>query len=50
LNLHDTLLATIGRGRSALRTGVFHLLFNLATASLAILFAPQLVQLVCSTG
>ncbi len=42
----DTLLATIGRGRSALRTGVFHLLFNLATAGLGILFAPQLVQLV----
>jgi phosphate:Na+ symporter len=46
----DTLLATIGRGRSALRTGVFHLLFNLTTAGLAILFAPQLVQLVLAVS
>ena len=46
----DTLLATIGRGRSALRTGVFHLLFNLATAGLGILFAPQLVQLVLAVS
>jgi phosphate:Na+ symporter len=42
----DTLLATIGRGRSALRTGLFHFLFNLTTAALGILLAPQLVQLV----
>jgi phosphate:Na+ symporter len=46
----DTLLATIGRGRSALRTGVFHFLFNLATAGLGILFAPQLVQLVLAVS
>jgi phosphate:Na+ symporter len=42
----DTLLATIGRGRPALRTGVFHLLFNLTSAVLGVLFAQQLVQLV----
>lgn len=42
----DTLVATIGRGRPALRTGVFHLLFNLASAILGIIFAPLLVQLV----
>ncbi|MBD2776483.1 Na/Pi symporter [Iningainema tapete] len=42
----DTLVATIGRGRPALRTGVFHLLFNLVSAILGILFAPLLVQLV----
>ncbi|MBW4601784.1 MAG: Na/Pi symporter [Calothrix sp. FI2-JRJ7] len=41
----DTLLATIGRGRAALRTGVFHLLFNLFSVTVGILFAPQLVQL-----
>ncbi|BAZ44248.1 putative transporter [Chondrocystis sp. NIES-4102] len=41
----DTLLATIGRGSAALRTGVFHLLFNLISAALGIVFAPQLVQL-----
>jgi phosphate:Na+ symporter len=46
----DTLLATIGRGRPALRTGVFHLLFNLTTAALGILFAPQLVQLVLAVS
>lgn len=42
----DTLVATIGRGRPALRTGVFHLLFNLVSAALGIIFAPMLVQLV----
>lgn len=44
----DTLVATIGRGRPALRTGVFHLLFNLVSAILGIIFAPLLVQLVLS--
>ena len=42
----DTLLATIGRGRPAIRTGVFHLMFNLISAALGIVFAPYLVQLV----
>jgi phosphate:Na+ symporter len=42
----DTLLATIGRGRPALRTGVFHLLFNLVCASIGVLLAPQLIVLV----
>ncbi len=41
----DTLVATIGRGSAALRTGVFHLLFNLASALVGILLAPQLAQL-----
>lgn len=41
----DTLLATIGRGSYALRTGLFHLLFNLTSATLGILFAPQLALL-----
>lgn len=36
----DTLVATIGRGRPALRTGVFHLLFNVVSAILGIIFAP----------
>ena len=44
----DTLVATIGRGRQALRTAIFHLLFNLTSAILGILFAPLLVQLVLS--
>ncbi|WP_445214783.1 Na/Pi cotransporter family protein [Brasilonema sp. UFV-L1] len=42
----DTLVATIGRGRPALRTGLFHFLFNLVSAILGIIFAPLLVQLV----
>jgi phosphate:Na+ symporter len=46
----DTLIATIGRGRAAIRTGVFHLLFNLASALLGILFAPYLVQLVLAVS
>jgi len=42
----DTLVSTIGRGRPALRTGVFHLLFNLTSALLGIIFASQLAQVV----
>ena len=41
----DTLVSTIGRGSAAVRTGVFHLIFNLATAALGIAFASQLAQL-----
>ena len=46
----DTLVATLGRGRPALRTGVFHLLFNVVSATLGIIFAPLLVQLVLSVS
>lgn len=41
----DTLVATVGRGRAALRTGVFHFLFNLVGAGIGIAFAPQLAKL-----
>jgi phosphate:Na+ symporter len=41
----DTLIATIGRGRPALRTGVFHLSFNLLSAVIGVLLAEQLVHL-----
>lgn len=41
----DTLVATIGRERPAIRTGIFHLLFNLTTATVGILFAAQLAGL-----
>jgi phosphate:Na+ symporter len=41
----DTLVATVGRGSYALRTGVFHLIFNIVSASIGILLAPQLAQL-----
>ncbi len=33
----DTLIATIGRERSAIRTGTFHLLFNMATVFIGVL-------------
>lgn len=42
----DTLVATIGRGRPALRTGVFHLVFNLVSACIGVALAPLFVQLV----
>jgi phosphate:Na+ symporter len=41
----DTLVATIGRERPAVRTGLFHLIFNVTTAAVGILFATQLVGL-----
>jgi phosphate:Na+ symporter len=42
----DTLVATIGRGRPAVRTGVFHLVFNLVSACVGVALAPQFVQLI----
>jgi phosphate:Na+ symporter len=42
----DTLVATIGRGRPALRTGVFHTLFNLTAACVGVALAPQFVQFI----
>lgn len=41
----DTLVATIGRDRPAIRTGVFHFLFNLASVTVGLLFASQLAAL-----
>ena len=38
----DTLVATLGRDRPAVRTGVFHFLFNVVCAAVGILFASQL--------
>ncbi len=42
----DTLLATIGRGRPALKTGLFHLLFNLLTFTLGLLLIAPFTALV----
>lgn len=42
----DTLLATIGTNRSALKTGLFHLGFNLCSIILGILFFKEFIQLV----
>ena len=38
----DTLVATLGRSRGAVRTGVFHLFFNLVTVTAGLAFASQL--------
>jgi phosphate:Na+ symporter len=42
----DTLLATIGRSRQAIKTGVFHLLFNVITIILGLLLLGWFTQLV----
>ncbi|UOG74955.1 Na/Pi symporter [Hymenobacter tibetensis] len=42
----DTLLATVGRGRPAVRTGVFHLVFNLISISLGLLLVKPFTALV----
>lgn len=41
----DTLLATIGRSREAVRTAVFHLFFNVTTVILGLLLIGQLADL-----
>jgi len=46
----DTLVATIGRGRPALRTGVFHFAFNLITACIGVALARPFVELVDAIG
>lgn len=42
----DTLLASIGRSREAIRAGVFHLLFNVITVIIGVLFASQLAAFI----
>ena len=42
----DTLLATVKGSRQALKTGLFHLLFNLITIIIGLLFFPWLIQLI----
>ena len=46
----DALIANIGRGRPALRTGVFHLAFNLVSALLGVTLPHGLVKLVQSVS
>lgn len=41
----DTLVATVGRNRAAVRAGVFHLLFNIASASVGLLAVGGLLAL-----
>lgn len=42
----DTLVASVGRGRPALRTGVFHLAFNLLSACVGLALATPFARLV----
>lgn len=42
----DTLVATIGRNRAAIRTGLFHLVFNIITITLGVIFLPIFIKLV----
>lgn len=42
----DTLIASIGRTRAAIRTGLFHLSFNIITISVGMLLLPLFTQLV----
>lgn len=46
----DTLVATIGRSRDAVRAGLFHLLFNIATVTLGLLFVEQLTGWAADTA
>lgn len=46
----DTLLATMGRSREALRAGIFHLLFNVLTVAIGVLLLQPLVTFVQSLG
>lgn len=41
----DTLMATVGRSRAALRAGVFHLLFNLMTVGVGVALAGEIASL-----
>ncbi|HLG41075.1 MAG TPA: Na/Pi symporter [Chitinophagaceae bacterium] len=42
----DTLVASIGRSKAAIKTGLFHLLFNVFTIALGLLLLPLFTQLV----
>lgn len=42
----DTLLATVKGSRQALKTGLFHLFFNVATILLGLIFFPWFVKLI----
>jgi len=46
----DTLLATIGRSRQAIRTGLFHLFFNVITILLGVIFLGVFTKLVLAVS
>lgn len=42
----DTLVASIGRSKAAIKTGLFHLLFNISTILLGLILLPLFTKLV----
>lgn len=46
----DTLLATIGRSRPAIRTGLFHLIFNIITIFLGVLSVDYFTNLILTVS
>lgn len=46
----DTLAATVGRSRAAVRTGVFHLLFNIVSVAIGLIFVQQLAAFGSATA
>ncbi|MET0638040.1 MAG: Na/Pi symporter [Chitinophagaceae bacterium] len=42
----DTLVASVGRSRAAIKTGLFHLMFNLTTITVGMVLLPFFTQLV----
>ena len=42
----DTLVASIGRSKAAIKTGLFHLLFNISTIFLGVILLPVFTKLV----
>jgi phosphate:Na+ symporter len=44
----DTLLATVGTGRDALKTSIFHITFNLVSIALGLLFFHPFILLTTS--
>ena len=42
----DTLVASIGRSKAAIKTGLFHLLFNISTIFLGLILLPLFTKLV----
>lgn len=46
----DTLIASIGRSKAAVKTGLFHLLFNVSTILLGMALLPWFTQLVLSVS
>ena len=46
----DTLLATVGRSRAAVRAGLFHLLFNIASVCVGVLLLDQLAAFAAASA